>query len=106
MPQQIPWIIVLLPFLSLIIIAFILRPFINQRPKLGGYVTISAIGISFILSVWVLAEVIGAPEHMLEVASVPWLTVGNMSFSAGLLIDSLTAIMLVVVTGVSLMVQI
>ncbi len=43
---------------------------------------------------------------MLEIASIPWLTVGTMNFSAGLLIDSLTAIMLVVVTGVSLMVQI
>lgn len=106
MPHQIPWIILGLPFLSLIIIAFILRPFFNHRPKLGGYATITAIGIGFILSLWVLLEVMGAPEHKLEIPSVHWLTIGNLEFSAGLLVDSLTAIMLVVVTSVSLMVQI
>lgn len=106
MPHQIPWIIVLLPFLSLIIVAFILRPFFNDRPRLGGYVTITAIGISFVLSLWVLAEVISVPKHVVEITSIPWLSIGNMNFSAGLLIDSLTSIMLVVVTGVSLMVQI
>jgi NADH-quinone oxidoreductase subunit L len=106
MPQQIPWIIVLLPFLSLIVVAFILRPFFNDRPRLGGYVTISAIGIAFALSLWVLAEVMGAPGHKLETSSIHWLSIGNLDFSVGLLVDSLTAIMLVVVTSVSLMVQI
>ncbi len=106
MPHQIPWIILGLPFLSLIIIAFILRPFFNNRPKLGGYVTITAIGIAFALSLWVLIETMGAPEHKLEIPSIHWLTIGNFNFSVGLLVDSLTAIMLVVVTSVSLMVQI
>jgi NADH-quinone oxidoreductase subunit L len=106
MPHQIPWIILLLPFLSLIIIAFILRPFLNHRPKLGGYVTITAIGIACALSFWVLATVMGTPEHKLEIPSVHWLTIGNFDLSVGLLVDSLTAIMLVVVTTISLMVQI
>src|SRR4030042_4806627 len=102
MPHQIPWIILGLPFLSLIIIAFILRPFFNHRPKLGGYVAIPAIGIACILSFWVLVAVMGAPEHKLEIPSVHWLTIGNLDSSVGLLVDSLTAIMLVVVTTVSL----
>ncbi len=96
----------MLPFLSLIIIAFILRPFFNDKPKLGGYVTITAIGIACALSFWVLAAVIGAPEHKLEIPTLHWLTIGEFEFSVGLLVDSLTAIMLVVVTSVSLMVQI
>jgi len=106
MPHQIPWIILMLPFLSLVIIAFILRPFFNDKPKLGGYVTIAAIGIACALSFWVLAAVIGSPEHKLEIPSLHWLTIGDFEFSVGLLVDSLTAIMLVVVTSVSLMVQI
>jgi NADH-quinone oxidoreductase subunit L len=48
----------------------------------------------------------GAPEHKLEIPSMHWLAIGNLDFSVGLLVDSLTAIMLVVVTSVSLMVQI
>src|SRR4030042_2514725 len=104
-PHQFPWIILLLPFLSLIIVAFILRPFFNHRPKLGGYVTITAIGIACILSFWVLAAVMGAPEHKLEIPSIHWLTIGKLDFSVGLLVDSLTALMLVIVTTVSLMVD-
>ena len=106
MPQQIPWLIFLLPFLSLIVISFILRPFFNDRPKLGGYVTIGAIGISFLLSLWVLVEVLATPGHKLEIPDIQWLVIGNLSVHIGLLVDSLTAVMVVVVSFVSLMVQI
>jgi NADH-quinone oxidoreductase subunit L len=106
MPHQVPWLIFLLPFLSLIIISFILRPFFNNRPKLSGYVTIGAIGISFIFSLWVLTEVLAAPGHKLDIPDIQWLVVGNLSIQVGLLVDSLTAVMLVVVSFVSLMIQI
>jgi len=106
MPHQIPWLIFLLPFLSLVIISFILRPFFNNRPKLGGYVTIGAIGISFLLSLWVLFEVLATPGHKLDIPDIQWVVVGNLSVHVGLLVDSLTAVMLVVVSFVSLMVQI
>src|SRR4030066_2178736 len=106
MPHHIPRIILLFPFLSLIIIAFILRPFFNNRPKLGGYVTIGAIGLSFLLSLWVLIEVLATPGHHLQIPDIQWVVVGNLSIHVGLLIDSLSSIMLVVVSFVSLMVQI
>ena len=48
----------------------------------------------------------GEPEHVLHIPEISWLTVGAMHFSVGILMDSLTAVMLVVVTTVSLMVQI
>src|SRR4030042_4139727 len=98
MPHQVPWLIFLLPFISLFMISFVLRPFFNNRPKLGGYVTIGAIGISFILSLWVLAEVLAAPGHKLEIPAIQWLVIGDLSVQVGLLVDSLTAVMLVVVT--------
>ncbi|MBN2463215.1 MAG: NADH-quinone oxidoreductase subunit L [Dehalococcoidia bacterium] len=106
MPHQVPWLVFLLPFFSLIIISFVLRPFFNNRPKLGGYVTIGAIGISFLLSLWVLAEVLATPGHKLDIPDIQWVVIGDLSVQVGLLVDSLTAVMLVVVTLVSLMVQI
>jgi len=106
MPHQVPWLILLFPLLSLLIIAFILRPFFNSRPKLGGYVTIAAIGISCALSFWVLSAVMAAPHHELELPNIHWLLIGDLSISVGLMVNSLTAIMLIVVTIVSLMVQI
>jgi NADH-quinone oxidoreductase subunit L len=106
MPHQVPWLIFLLPFFSLIVISFILRPFFNNRPKLSGYVTIGTIGISCIFSFWVLAAVLAAPGHKLDIPDIQWVLVGDLSIQVGLLVDSLTAVMLVVVSFVSLMIQI
>ena len=106
MPHQIPWFIFFLPVFSLVFIAFVLRPFFTHRPKLAGYVTIGAIGIACVLSFWVLVEVMGSPGHKLEMPDISWVLVGDLSIHVGLLIDSLTAVMVVVVTLVSLMVQI
>ena len=106
MPHQVPWLIFLLPFFSLIVISFILRPFLNNRPKLSGYVTIGAIGISCIFSFWVLAEVLAAPGHKLDIPDIQWMVVGDLNVHIGLIVDSLTAVMLVVVSFVSLMIQI
>jgi NADH-quinone oxidoreductase subunit L len=106
MPHQIPWLIFLLPFLSLVIISFILRPFFNNRPKLSGYVTIGAIGISCIFSFWVLAAVLAAPGHKVDIPDIQWLVVGDLTVQIGLIVDSLTAVMLVAVSFVSLMIQI
>ncbi|MFC2049615.1 NADH-quinone oxidoreductase subunit L [Chloroflexota bacterium] len=106
MPHQIPWLIFLLPFLSLIIVSFILRPFFNDRPKISGYVTIGAIGVSCIFSFWVLAAVLAAPGHKLDIPDIQWMVVGDLTVQIGLIVDSLTAVMLVVVSFVSLMIQI
>jgi len=106
MPNLVPWLIFLLPISSLIIISFILRPFFNNRPKLSGYVTIAAIGTACVLAFWVLKEVMAAPGHKLDIPDISWVVIGDLHIQVGLLIDSLTAVMLVVVTVVSLMVQI
>jgi NADH-quinone oxidoreductase subunit L len=106
MPHQVPWLVFLLPIFSLIIISFILRPFFNNRPKLSGYVTIGAIGISCIFSFWVLTAVLAAPGHKLDIPDIQWMVVGDLSVQIGLIVDSLTAVMLVVVSFVSLMIQI
>ncbi len=106
MPYQVPWLIFLLPLLSLVIISFILRPFFNHRPKLSGYVAIGAIGISCVLSLWVLAEVLAAPGHKLGIPDIQWMVIGDLGIHVGLIVDSLTAVMVVVVSFVSLMIQI
>ena len=106
MPPEVALAIFLLPFLSFGIIAFIIRPFINNRPKLSGYTTIAAIGTALLLSLWVLVEVIKAPGHVLAMPNYHWLTVGDTVISIGVTVDALAAVMLIVVTTVSLLVQI
>ncbi len=106
MPTQIPWLIFLLPFLSFLFISLVLRPFFGKYPKLGGYVTIGAVGLSCALSFWVLGAVLNAPHHALPIDDIEWLVIGTLNVHIGIMVDALTAVMLIVVTFVSLMVQI
>jgi len=100
------WLILLLPFLSFVIISLFIRPFVRAESRIAGYITITALTGSFALSVWALVEVLAAPHHVLETTPISWLVVGNLQINIGMMMDSLTAVMLIVVTLVSLMVQI
>jgi len=71
--------------------------------RLSGYICIAAIFGAFVLAVGAFLAVAGG-QH-LEVGRV-WFSLGQTEFEIGLLVDPLTAMMLVVVTTVSLLVQI
>ena len=106
MPYQLAWLIFLLPLFSFLIISLFIRPFLSHKPKLSGYIAIASIFSSLILSVWALLEVLATPGHELSIPDVSWVVIeGGVTIHLGLIMDSLTAVMLIVVTVVSLMVQ-
>ncbi len=100
------WGIFFLPLLSFLTIALIIRPFFRSNPRLGGYTAVAAIGGAFCLALWAFVNVLNAEGHELAMPDFDWLTVGDLTIRLGLTVDSLTAVMLIVVTGVSLMVQV
>ena len=127
--ESLVWLILFAPLASFLVIAFVIWPACRIRaarsrspdssdheahghasPRDGvgasaGLLTIAAVGVSFVISLATLASVIS--EHgPIEYPLHEWLTVGGFTLNVGILMDPLTAIMLVVVTGVSLMVQI
>ena len=106
MSSQLIWLIFLLPVFSFIIISFFIRPFVKPESRVTGHITIASITGSLILSLWLLRVVMAAPEHELSLPDISWLAIGDLNINLGLMVDSLTAVMLVVVTVVSLMVQI
>ena len=106
MPNEIVLAILLLPFLSFAVISFVLRPFFNRRPLLSWYSAVIAIGLSLVFSIWTLIEVSRAPGHVLAMPDYQWLSIGQLTVSIGLTVDSLAAVMLIVVTAVSLLVQV
>ena len=107
MPHQFIWLIFLLPLFSFITIGFFVRPFVKTESRVAGYITILAIGGSLALSIWALFAVMAAPHHELPVPDVTWVVIEDgVTIHLGLIMDSLTAVMLIVVTVVSLMVQI
>lgn len=107
MPHQLVWLIFLLPLFSFIIISFFIRPFVNQESRVAGYITITALLGSLALSIWALTAVMAAPGHELSIPDISWVVIeGGVTIHLGLIMDSLTAVMLLVVIIVSLMVQI
>jgi NADH-quinone oxidoreductase subunit L len=105
--NQYIWLIFLIPLLSWAIISLILRPFFKDKPKIAGYVTIAAVATSLLLSIWVLVALLGEPHHELEVPNISWVIIeGGATINLGIMADALTGVMLIVVTVVSLMVQI
>ncbi len=107
MPSQAIWLIFLLPVFSFIIISLFVRPFVKPESRVAGYITIAAISGSLALSLWALSAVMAAPHHELLVPDISWVVIGNeLNIHLGVIMDSLTAVMLLVVTIVSLMVQI
>ena len=98
------WAIFLLPLGSFVAIALLIRPFLNRFSQLAALTTIATIGVSFALSLMALASVIENGEVLFTPHE--WLALGSLQINLGIILDPLTAIMLVVVTGVSLMVQV
>lgn len=99
--QQIYLAIPLLPLLAAIIIGL----FGKQLPRAAAHIiTILGVGASFALSVYVLKDALLG--HVYNETVYTWLKSGNVSFEVGFLIDRLSAMMMVVVTFVSLMVHI
>ncbi len=68
-------------------------------------VTILGVTISFALSIIIALDILES-SAVLNQNIYTWLDIGNMSFHIGILIDNLTASMMVVVTFVSLMVHV
>ena len=54
------WLILLLPLASFVICALVIRPFLNHQSHLAGLVTIAAVGVAFVLSLWAFASVVDA----------------------------------------------
>jgi NADH-quinone oxidoreductase subunit L len=105
-PYQLIWLIMLLPLGAFIVNGLLMRPFVKRQSKIYGLITILAIGVSAALSVWALLSVMSAENHQIAVPDISWIVIGNFDFHIGLIMDQLSALMAVVVSVVSLMVQI
>ena len=99
--QTIYLLIPMLPLLAAAVVGL----FGRSLPRSAAHwLTIAGVGAAFALSVYVFLDVMQGRTFNGPVYT--WLTSGNTSFEVGFLIDRLTAIMMLVVTSVSLMVHI
>lgn len=97
-------ILLCIPMLPLIAAA-IVGLFGRKMPRnYAHYITVGAVGFAFLLSAYVFNQTLHG--FTLNETVYRWLTSGPINFEVGFLIDNLTAMMMVVVTFVSLMVHI
>ncbi|ADU32287.1 NADH-quinone oxidoreductase subunit L [Evansella cellulosilytica] len=93
------WLIPVFPLIAFIILLFVGK-MLKQK---AAYVGITAMALSFILSIIVLVERIGGETYTFV---LEWLTFGTSTITMGFEVTPLNAMMLIVVTLVSLLVHI
>jgi NADH-quinone oxidoreductase subunit L len=99
---QYAWIIAIPPFIAFALIGL----FLHRWPKLSAALSILAIGISFIISMMVSLPVLSSESALVYEKAFRWLSMPGLQVDMGILVDGLTAVMLIVVTTVALLVQI
>jgi NADH-quinone oxidoreductase subunit L len=95
------WLVVALPLAAWAVILLVGK----RTPDGGAPIGILAIGASWVMSIVILANVVGggAPRH----AGTTWAPLsGDLAIPVGITLDGLTAVLLFVVTTISLLVQV
>jgi len=104
--EQVLLIIALAPLAAATLVGLFGSSFIGGMSRSVAHSLCSAgVATSFVLSAWVLWQQLnGAPVH--DAAVYTWMVSDGLRFEVGFLVDRLTALMMVVVTFVSLMVHV
>jgi len=99
-------IILLLP-----LVGFLINGLFGKRigsEKTIGMIGSAAVGIGFIFAVLLFVEMLGLPPEArrMEVEIAPWITAGQFNLSFSYLLDPLSMIFLLVITGVGTMIHV
>ncbi len=96
------WLILLFPLLGVLI-----NGFVGNRigKKWVSRVACAAVGLSFLVGVGVFFALLGE-EHGHTVPLFSWITVGDFQIKAALLVDQLSTLMTLVVTGVGFLIHV
>jgi len=98
------WLILLLPLLGVLLNGFFGR---RIGKKWVSRVACAAVGLSFIVGVGVFFTLLlGSEEHGRIVHLFSWITVGDFQIEAALLVDQLSTLMTLVVTGVGFLIHV
>ena len=101
-PEAAVWAIYFAPVASFVAIVAFLR----ARPLLAGRVTIAAVFVAWLLALWALDTVSGHDGESVGFAPHHWMSLFEFEVELGIRLDGLSAMMLFVVTSISLLVQI
>ncbi len=116
MSETLQWLLPLIPLLPLVgflvnILGVARGGDAAQRERNAGYVAVAAVGAAFVLSLvafFMLAAMPHEHEEPLRVSVTlwEWITTGTLRVTFGLLLDPLSAVMMLLVTGVGALIHI
>ncbi|MBX3041366.1 MAG: NADH-quinone oxidoreductase subunit L [Bdellovibrionaceae bacterium] len=102
---------------SLLMAILLLSPFVGflingaryrkNGPNLAGWLATTAIAISFICSILLVADLIGMPaeSRRIAVSFFDWIVIDKLKVAAGFVVDPISAIMILVITGVGTLIH-
>ena len=99
--EAVLWAILASPFVAWVLIALSFR----KVPQAASWLAAAGVGVAMVLSYITLFNVIGA-DGGIATYTHEWFRAGDLVVNLGVRIDGLTAVMLVVVTTVSFLVQV
>ncbi|MCC6237688.1 MAG: NADH-quinone oxidoreductase subunit L [Dehalococcoidia bacterium] len=102
MPEAAVWAIYFLPVTAFLVNAGLMR----KNPRGAATVTILAIGGAWVLALWAMTVTMSNHGEAVGFEPHTWLEFGELTVEFGVRLDGLSSMMLVVVTSVSLLVQI
>jgi NADH-quinone oxidoreductase subunit L len=96
----------LFPLLGFLYCALVGWRLPDKRPS--GLIASLAVGASFVTALLVFLGLAGVPEadRLVDVVLSPWINAGRFSAPLGFLVDPISALMIVVVTGVSFLIHV
>jgi NADH-quinone oxidoreductase subunit L len=97
------WIVPLCPFIGALLNGFFGRRYSKTTV---GQLAVAAVGLAFLMSLAALVTFVSGPESQYQIAVFTWIASGPYSASVGFLIDGLSLIMMLVITGVGLLIHI
>src|SRR5688572_16040651 len=93
MIEQFAWLVLFFPLAAALLITF----FFLRQPRISAQLSIGAIALSFVFSLFLFALL----QHTKAIElGVTWLSVGNLKVEMGVRLDRLSLLMLLIVTGV------
>ena len=89
-PEDYSWIVLFLPLAA----AAIITLFTQRHGKLSAQISIAAVAVSFLMSLFLLV-VLGGEHHADSISN--WLSIGDLKVEIGLHLDPLSLLMLLIV---------
>ena len=96
-----------LAILGLPLLSYVLTFFLGKKlPRKGDWIGVTLMGVAELLAIRIFLAFwrIGDPSHRVE-GSFTWIDLGGFKVDAGILVDGMTAVMLMVVCTVSFLVH-